>query len=155
MIRVETSGGGVFEVLADRARDLTPVFLEEIEPLIFRFTRREFKAQGHLGVSGLVRWAPLKRTKPGKLILVGDTSRLLQALVGIAGFRSRFTRDGMEIRFDPDYAIYHQEGTSRMPARPLDPTGNPEFIDQAAQRISDFLLGPTEPRERLAGLAAS
>jgi len=102
-------------------KDMRPVF-EEIAKLFFSIERRQFDSEGSYG-SG--RWAPLsptyadwkERNFPGQPILQ-RSRRLMSSLIGVTSDTVKETSPmSFRIGTSVPYAIYHQEGTGRMPMR--------------------------------------
>lgn len=106
-----------FEHAAEMLGDYDPEpLLDRLRQLLADSVRTNF--EGSHDPAG-TPWAPLKHPRPGRkpLIRTGD---LLHSAVEMAWHAVR-TRDGLQ--FDgsllPPYAVYHQFGTSTIPARPF------------------------------------
>lgn len=119
-VHVDDHGG------EERIRRLA-VFLSDLRsfwpllvPVVTGWWRRQFETEGEFGGT---RWAPLspayraykQRVRPGKTLLVfdGDLRRAASR-----PSRSQ-TPTSLSLTIDDPKAVYHQEGTGRMPARPI------------------------------------
>jgi phage gpG-like protein len=86
-------------------------------------------------------WAPLAPStvkKKGHNIILFETGTLLGSLVTVGGPGnvSAVSSRGSIFGTDVPYAIFHDQGTSKMPARP--PVGiSEERVDLLAERIAD------------------
>lgn len=95
-------------------------FWPMLVPVVRSWFRRQFESEGAFGGHP---WAPLSpvyaaykaRVRPGKGILVftGDLKRAASNAVRTA------TPTTLTLTIDDPKVSYHQEGTTRMPARPL------------------------------------
>lgn len=131
-----------FELLISDLRPFWPL----VVPLFIGWIRRQFETEGAFFGR---RWLPLSpeyalfkhRVRPGKGILVfdGDLRRAASAPKRFATARS------LTLVVDDPKAEWHQEGTPRMPARPLIVDGPLPVMAQgelqaAAERyVGDFL----------------
>ncbi len=86
-------------------------------------------------------WAPLKPStiaRKGHDRILFETGRLKTSLtvVGGPGNVNKVTQRGLLFGTDVEYSIFHQTGTSRMPARP--PVGlSVQLVDELANTIAD------------------
>lgn len=129
MIRFSFEFGG--KVQFDRAfnrvekhiEDLRPVW-DEVERVFYRIEREQFASEGAKGGGG--KWKPLSRpyaerkakTHPGRKILQRE-GNLRSSLIGnTADSVLRKEKQEFAIGTRLFYAPFHQDGTSKMPARP-------------------------------------
>lgn len=92
------------------------------------------------------KWAPLKRGRKRKgkgkrdNKILRDTGRLANSITGVAAGNNVIVGTNVE------YAAYHQEGTSRIPARPFLPlAGLPMAWQNSAARVIVEVLKQTAP----------
>jgi hypothetical protein len=109
------------EKLALHLSDLRP-FWGLVVPLVHGWMQSQFSTEGAWGGRA---WAPLapstvvekQRTHPGRSILIREG--------GLRHASSQMRREAgprtLTMWIDDEVASFHQEGTSRMPARPLIP----------------------------------
>lgn len=114
-----------FDTLGKTLSDWRPVW-PEIEQVFYRIELEQFNSEGARGGQ---RWQALspayrqwkEKHFPGRPILVrtGTLKRSL-TVIGTTGSESIRESDEMSLTLGSrvPYAIYHQRGTSRMPARP-------------------------------------
>jgi phage gpG-like protein len=111
--------------------DATPAFEAMAQYQVKTVNARQFKEEGTVETG---KWAPLSkdygrwkaRVRPGRKLLVfdGDLKRSMTVPgKGIYIVRS----NSMTVGTSVPYAIYHQKGTPKMPARPL--IGSPRKQD--------------------------
>lgn len=125
--RAEILGEEVFNRAFNRLdslSDLRPLWPEVIREF-YLIEAEQFDSEGAAGASG--KWAPLSDTYakykqvayPDKPILRADDD-LFESLTDpeAAGAILQPEQDQLTIGTSVPYAIYHQRGTSRMPARP-------------------------------------
>lgn len=108
---------------------------------------QEKLAEQHAGMfagefdSNLEDWAPLAKAtidRKGHDRILVETGALRESLVhvGGAGNIHDVMPRGMLFGTEIEYAVFHQEGTRRMPARP--PVGvSEETLDKFVERIAD------------------
>jgi phage gpG-like protein len=138
---------------ANLVKDLRPFWRDEFAPVYFGRVQDGFAMEGQPRTAGgrfaAGRWAPLspkykawkERHYPGKKILAREGD--LQASVawngglGPGGVFHAFPRY-VEFGTAIPYAIYHQQGTPKMPARPFLPPPDPvlyaPLLDQWIRR---------------------
>lgn len=112
-----------FNRVRDHIEDLRPVW-DGLEKIMYQIEGEQFKSEGAKGRSG--KWKDLSKDYaarkaidyPGKSILV-RTGRLESSLTSKTG-DSILIKEKQEFGFGTSlfYAVYHQTGTSKMPARP-------------------------------------
>lgn len=104
-----------------------------IAPAITKEIQREFaNGQDPYGT----RWKKLKSGKPSKLTLSGKLRQGSKATPMTGG------RAGLRILLGARYAVFHQTGTRKMPARKILPErGMPASWRMAIERESKKLLG--------------
>jgi hypothetical protein len=114
-------------------------------PVFIGWMRDQFKTEGGWGGQ---QWAPLSpayaiekaRTHPGRTILIRDGTLRRAA----SQPRREATPRTLTLWIDDDVAGYHQEGTDRMPARPLIPDPLPVSarldVDLAASEYVSTLV---------------
>ena len=95
--------------------------LPDIEQVIRTSIEENFRVGGRYGNDnpwggGSQRWAPVDHEDPGKRILV-DTADMLNSLDVRAEIFDGVVLFSVSVR--PFYGRFHQDGTSRMPARPF------------------------------------
>jgi len=103
--------------------DATPAFEAMAQYQKKTVNARQFKEQGSVETG---KWAPLSppyarwkaRVRPGRPILVFDGDLKKDMITPGQGIYDVW-RSGMRVGTDIEYAIYHQNGTPGMPARPL------------------------------------
>lgn len=110
--------------------------------------KRQFTQQGTAETGG--RWAPLSppyarykaKRRPGRPILVFDGDLRDSMIRPRAGVWETWD-SGFVVGTAVDYAIYHQQGTPRMPARPL--LGSPRKRDtqQMAKILQRWIVEGT------------
>jgi phage gpG-like protein len=121
--------------LNERATDLRPVFDGPIDESVSELYTQQFATEGQFGGA---RWAPLAartllartRRGHGRGGILRDTSRLWASLVkrgAPEGIRS-VSRDQYERGTSVAYAVFHQLGTRRMPARKIAPDPLPARV---------------------------
>ena len=106
----------------EKLRDLTPFWKNVAIPMTKRLFATVFANEGQTPLTP--RWAPLspqyKRWKdqrfPGKTIL-RRTDKLYHSVV--SNPMTNVSPDQLTYETNVPYAIYHELGTSKMPARPL------------------------------------
>lgn len=112
-----------FSRFAEGIKDLRPAF-REIERSFREIEKRQFQSEGRYGSGG---WAPLSPTYaewkaerfPGRTILQ-LTGALMGSLVGKTSESvTEIERLSLAIGTRLKYAIWHQKGTPRMPARSI------------------------------------
>ena len=111
--------------------DATPAFEAMAQYQKKTVNARQFKEQGSVETG---KWSPLsppyarwkERVRPGRPILVFDGDLKRDMTTPGQGVYDVW-RSGMRVGTDIDYAIYHQNGTPGMPARPL--IGSPRQRD--------------------------
>lgn len=123
-----------------KLRDLKPFFLKEGSDIVYREIRKVFLNEGYGSWSALSpKYAAWKsRFYPGKTILRRDDT-YFQAATGPNASDSFREATASRLRIGvtgPEYAIYHEEGTQRMPARPV--------FELAADRLERPLLQSLE-----------
>lgn len=117
--------------------DLRP-FWPLLVPVFIGWMRSQFESEG---VWGGQQWAPLSpayaiekaRTHPGRTILIRDGAMRRAA----SQPRREATPRTLVLWIDDPKAPYHEEGTDRMPARPL----IPEPLPTSALRDVDLAAG--------------
>ena len=107
----------------DQISDLRPIW-GDVAEAFYEIEREQFGSQGAAGASG--RWAPLsnlyakfKAVKfPGKTIL-RRTDSLFESLTGkeSPGAIFRPSESELQLGSSVPYGVWHQRGTSKMPAR--------------------------------------
>lgn len=112
-----------FSRFAESIKDLRPAF-REIERSFREIERRQFQSEGSYGSGGWARLSPAyaewkEAHFPGKPILQ-LTGALMGSLVGKTS-KSVIEMEKLSLAIGTrlEYAIYHQKGTPRMPARPI------------------------------------
>ena len=120
-------------------------FWPMLVPLVHGFMREQFDSEGSWGGQ---TWAPLSpayaiekaRTHPGKSILIREGTLRRAA----SDMRREQTPRTLLMWVDDPVAAYHQEGTDRMPARPLIPDPLPQSayreVDLAAEEYVSVLV---------------
>lgn len=112
-----------FSRFAEGVKDLRPAF-REIEKSFREIERKQFQSVGMYGSGG---WVPLSPTYaewkaarfPGRPILQ-LTGALMRSLTGrTPDSITEIERLALAIGTRLKYAVYHQKGTPRMPARPI------------------------------------
>jgi phage gpG-like protein len=107
----------------EHAKDLSEPFREIVKDF-HKIERRQFETEGSYGSGG---WQPLSpryaewkaKKYPGRPIMV-LSGLLKESLLGDNPYSVELvTPKSMEVGTVINYAIYHQKGTSKMPARPL------------------------------------
>lgn len=110
-----------FSRFGDQIKDFRPLW----DKIVGSFRRIEAEQFGSEGGTGSGGWRPLSpqyaawkaQHYPGAPILVRKGA-LKASLVGITGYTiDRRTPDSLLIGTSIPYALYHQKGTGRMPAR--------------------------------------
>jgi hypothetical protein len=95
-------------------------FWPKVVPLFISWMREQFDSQGGFGGQG---WAPLAFSTVQRKAALGLRPQILQATGAMKGAASRPSRSvtsrSLTLTIDSPYAGFHQEGTSKMPARPL------------------------------------
>lgn len=147
-IIVEVHGGDDFEKklaeLQVYLRDLRP-FWPLLVPIFIGWMGAQFATEGGWGGNA---WAPLSaayavekaRSYPGRTILIreGDLRRAASEPSRVATPRT------LTLTIDSDIAGYHQEGTDKMPARPLIPEVLPPIavreVEEAAHEYVSTLI---------------
>ena len=127
ILRVEGAGFDPFYKVLQRwdhnLGDATPAFEAMAQFQKKTVNARQFKEQGSVETG---KWSPLSppyarwkaRVRPGRPILVFDGDLKKEMTTPGQGIYDVW-RSGMRVGTDIDYAIYHQNGTPGMPARPL------------------------------------
>lgn len=126
-MRIEISALGVEAVsrdllrYADHATDLTPV-MQNVADMLHDVERQQFASQGAHGSGGWAELADSTRRRKAALgqdpRILHATGALLESLTGGSGEVSVPRPDGLDFGSTLPYARLHQDGTSRMPARP-------------------------------------
>jgi hypothetical protein len=145
-IRVDDHGG------EDRIRRLA-VFLSDLRPFwpllvptVTGWWRRQFDTEGEFGGA---RWAPLSPGYAARKAIVHPGTGILVATGAMkraaSSPRRTATPTSLTLTIDDPKAEYHQDGTARMPARPLVfgdplPTGARAELDRIAEEYVTDLL---------------
>lgn len=130
-----------FELFLEDLRPFWPLLV----PVFIGWMRDQFSSEGGWGGQ---QWAPLSpayavekaRTHPGRSILIreGDLRRAASEP------RREATPRTLTLWIDDPKVDYHQEGTERMPARPLIPEPLPAAavrdVDRAAEEYVSTLI---------------
>jgi phage gpG-like protein len=110
--------------MIDRVQNMTPVYKAWAKDFA-RFERELFDSQG---ASGGVPWAPLAASTLLKKIKAGQNPAILRVTDALMNSLTRFPAPGGFRRTGKDQfqigtldkkAVYHQQGTRNMPARPV------------------------------------
>ncbi|UGL61897.1 hypothetical protein SEA_EASTWEST_13 [Arthrobacter phage EastWest] len=135
-VRFTSAGFEPFNLRLDRfaehLQDAEPAFQAIADYQIRVVNARQFTQQGTAEVGG--RWAPLsppyarykQKRRPGRPILVFDGD-LRDSLIRPGAGVYEIWDKGFVIGTAVEYAIYHQQGTPTMPARPV--LGSPRRSD--------------------------
>lgn len=126
--------------LATELLDLRPFW--RIGSLIAKgWIADQFSSQGSFSGDP---WAPLSpdyasakaEARPGRSLLVYD-GFLRSHVDGRRGPRAEATADTLTLHIDDPKAVFHQEGTSKMPARPLIPTNIPALEQRQLREAAE------------------
>jgi len=106
----------------DALKDFRP-FFQELVASFKDITRKQFESEGRQGSGG---WAPLSADYaawkqlhyPGKPILQ-LTGAMLESMTGGSDHIEEIAKDSLKVGTRDPKALYHQRGTSKMPARPV------------------------------------
>ena len=137
--RGEAAVDSLFMRIRRRATDMRPIFSGVAEA----FADMESRLFASEGSSGGRTWAPLSpsysawkvsRGRSGQILV--DTGRLRRSLTQRPFGHEVITPQRFEFGTDVPYAVYHQQGTSKMPARP--PVQSDEIFESEVARM----LGP-------------
>lgn len=123
-----------------RLSELKPFFLSEGSDVVYKEIRQVFDTEGHGTWPQLsTEYAAWKEQfYPGKSILRREDT-YFQAATGPNAADSFREASNKRLRIGvtgPEYAVFHEEGTSRMPARPV--------FEMAAERLGRPLLRSLE-----------
>jgi phage gpG-like protein len=144
----------IYDDVGSLFADLQTAFQDiDYKPLLETFMPQlaEYEAGMFAGEydSNLNDWAPLKKStidRKGHDRILVETGALRESLVHIGGAGNihEVFDHGLTFGTDVEYAHFHQDGTSRMPARP--PVGISEetldkFCDQIANHVVENLKG--------------
>lgn len=140
----------LFEAMAEAVEDSYESRMDELVPLIQECESKAFNEQRE---PGGMPWAPLapatiarKGARSGIIgqhstILV-DTGRLFESLTLALGTSDTIWTTGDDFLVfgtSVPYAIFHETGTSRMPARPH--VGlNEETVDKIGDKVAEFVV---------------
>lgn len=106
-----------FQKLADIFRDYTSVF-EKIAPRFYGIIRRKFQQEGPGWQALSPAYAARKAEIYGNKTILRATDALYNSFQpGAAGNVQRISPTSAEYGTNVSYAVFHQFGTSRMPAR--------------------------------------
>jgi phage gpG-like protein len=112
-----------FSRFGEQAKDLSEPFREIVKDF-HKIEKKQFESEGGYGSGG---WQPLSpryaewkaKKHPGRPIMV-LSGLLKESLLGDNPYSvENITPKSMEVGTVVNFAIYHQKGTSKMPARPL------------------------------------
>jgi hypothetical protein len=107
------------EKLAVFMQDLRP-FWPLVVPLVTGWWRAQFATEGEFGGE---RWAPLSPLYAARKAIDHPGKKILEATGAMrraaSNPRRSVTPTSLTLTIDDDKLEYHQDGTSRMPARPL------------------------------------
>lgn len=110
--------GIAFGRVAEIFRDFTSVF-EKIAPRFYGIIRKRFRDEGPGFAPLSPRYAALKRRLYGDKTILRATDKLYESFTPQSpGNINRITKTTAEFGSSVPYGIFHQQGTSRMPARP-------------------------------------
>lgn len=145
---VEIDFNGAPEQLQKLAVFMTDLrtFWPLVVPLVTGWWKRQFDTEGGFASGG---WAPLSSDYADRKAVMYPGKGILQATGALKQAASRPTRvqtpSSLTLSIDDPKLEYHQEGTSRMPARPLvfgDPlpaSAEAELQVAAEQYVTDLL----------------
>lgn len=120
-------------------------FWPKVVPLATSWFRRQFDTEGGFGGQG---WAPLAFSTVQRKAALGLRPQILQATGAMKQAASRPSRTAtarsLTLTINDPKLGYHQEGTSRMPARPLifdrlPAQAEAELEDAAREYVTDLL----------------
>lgn len=134
--------GSILMDVEQKFNDLSYVEpLIEFQKIIAAGEQDAFNGQREPGGSP---WAPLKPStvaRKGHSRILYETGSLMASLTQIdgPGNINAVSDRGSIFGTDVEYAIYHQNGTPKMPARP--PVGtNDEDVDKLCELIADYIV---------------
>ncbi|WP_397570658.1 phage virion morphogenesis protein [Schlesneria sp. T3-172] len=111
--------------------------LEQFQQVIAQGEEVAFRAQS---TPGGVPWAPLAEStvrRKGHAYILVDTGDLASSLIDVdgPGNINATNSHGLMFGTDVEYAIFHETGTSRMPARPAVGMSD-ETLDDLCERVA-------------------
>ena len=134
----------------DSLRHLRPFFESEVAPIIYREIRRVFETEGYGTWPPLssAYAAPKRIDRPGKGLLRYDDTYFQAATTrGSFGNVEVYTSDELRIGIDPNafvggYPAVHEEGSGRIPARPVFGLAGPRVRPEIVRAFRSYFRRP-------------
>lgn len=154
-VTVAIEGMDFFKTMTNQAADFRKPLWEKGVPILHRTRAEQFDAEAAYVNGSLVRWAPFK-TKPkgtsrgaaGRFTtrkLLNKTGRMRRAMTTLqAPGTIEVGQDYLTFRSHIDYEVYHQQGTTRMPARPIT-FDNPKAQEEIQRELLAWVVQPVDP----------
>ena len=119
-------------VMGERVQDFTQAWDSVIDTVIDPAIERQFETEGD------GRWQPRKDDLPHPLLQ--KTGKLRRSYTGDGeGHIEERRRDGLLFGSDVEYADFIEDGTSRMPARPVLDFIDEQFSQDVAHALDNWL----------------